>query len=91
MGCIQDDMLIDGPDHLVKHIPELFVGSLTQDQGEIQIAQPEEERAGKQQGEGTFDHLGSEDPIAAVGRHEEHVALFGVHVPMQRYDAQDSH
>ena len=58
---------------------------------EIEEDDAQKERAAQQGGQGVFDHFCAEDLVGAVGGHEQHIALAGVHVPMERDDALDAH
>ena len=73
--------VLDGVPHLLE------AGHLAEQQGDVQDAEGEEEGAGQKDGEAAFQDLRAQDLVAAVGCHEEHVALAGVHVPVQGGDA----
>ena len=73
-------------------LPELIeLAHFAEEQGDIQRTEGKEEGSGEEDGGAAFQHLGAENFIAAVGRHEEHIALAGVHIPMEGDDAFKAH
>ena len=58
--------------------------------GEVQRAEPQAHCTQNQQGQAAFRHLGAQDLIGAVGGHEQHVSLAGVHILVQGDQAQNA-
>ena len=83
---VQFNLRVEGAPYILNHGPELFqLMIFAQEQTEIPQGQQRKKRTGQQHGKSVFQHLGTQNGPTAVGRHEQHIALLGAHIPVKNH------